>query len=239
MDSDSDCEFIDMGNCETFRQNQNANAIRWGTLYNFRFDANRPPQTSSATIGFFKTGAPAMVEVQAPMPDACALQIVSAVSRKTHGSAGQFDINLPLSGPPGVECRSSGGNHTLLVTFNNDMISGNATIETGTGNISGSPSFSGNTMTINLSGVSDAQTLTIRLSNITDQFAHVMPDALVPVKFLIGDTNGNAVVNASDVAQTKAQVGQSVMSNNFRTDVNTNGTINATDVALVKSHAGL
>ena len=23
---------------ETFAQNQNANAIRWGTLYNFRFD---------------------------------------------------------------------------------------------------------------------------------------------------------------------------------------------------------
>ena len=170
-------------NCETLVQNPNANAIRWGTLYNFRFDSNRPPQTTSATIGFFKTGAPAMVEVQAPMPDACALQIVSAVSRKTHGSAGQFDINIPLSGPPGVECRGSGGNHTLLVMFNNDVISGNATIDTGTGNISGSPSFSGNTMTINLSGTSDAQTLTIRLSNITDQFSQVMPDALLTVKF--------------------------------------------------------
>ena len=27
---------------ETFAQNQNANAIRWGTLYNFRFDSDRP-----------------------------------------------------------------------------------------------------------------------------------------------------------------------------------------------------
>ncbi len=29
---------------ETFAQNPNANAIRLGTLYNFRFDSNRPPQ---------------------------------------------------------------------------------------------------------------------------------------------------------------------------------------------------
>lgn len=51
---------------ETFAQNQNANAIRWGTLYNFRFDSNRPPQTTNATIGFFKTGAPITVQIQSP-----------------------------------------------------------------------------------------------------------------------------------------------------------------------------
>ena len=29
-------------NTQTFAQNQNANAIRWGTLYNFRFDSTVP-----------------------------------------------------------------------------------------------------------------------------------------------------------------------------------------------------
>lgn len=53
---------------QTFAQNQNANAIRWGTLYNFRFDANTPPQTASATVSFFKSGGPITVEVQAPSP---------------------------------------------------------------------------------------------------------------------------------------------------------------------------
>lgn len=51
---------------ETFAQNANANAIRWGTMYNFRFESNQAPQTVNATIGFFKTGAPMNISVQAP-----------------------------------------------------------------------------------------------------------------------------------------------------------------------------
>ena len=54
------------GEAETFEQNQNAKAIRWGTLYNFRFDADQPRQTANATPGFFKTGSPTTVEIQAP-----------------------------------------------------------------------------------------------------------------------------------------------------------------------------
>jgi hypothetical protein len=53
-------------NSETFAQNQNANAIRFGTLYNFRFDADQPPQSANATVGFFKTGSPITVAIQAP-----------------------------------------------------------------------------------------------------------------------------------------------------------------------------
>jgi hypothetical protein len=50
---------------ETFAQNQNANAIRFGTLYNFRFDADQPPNPTNATVGYFKTGSPMPVVVQA------------------------------------------------------------------------------------------------------------------------------------------------------------------------------
>jgi subtilisin-like proprotein convertase family protein len=51
---------------ETFAQNQNANAIRWGTLYNFRFDSDKPPLATNATIGYFKNGAPSSVAILAP-----------------------------------------------------------------------------------------------------------------------------------------------------------------------------
>ena len=55
---------------------------------------------------------------------------------------------------------------------------------------------------------------------------------------LIGDTNGNKAVSASDVAQTKGQSGATVTAANFRTDINANGSVSASDVAQVKANAG-
>ncbi len=168
------------------------------------------------------------------------LQLASAVSRKMHGAAGTFDIPLPLTGSRGVECRSGGasGDYTLVFTFSNNVASGNAAVIGGTGTISGTPVVSGHTMTVNLTGVANVQTLTLNLSSVTDQFSQVLPDTQVPVDILIGDTNGNDMVNAGDVAQTKGQSGQPVTGGNFRTDVNANGSINAGDAAIVKSHSG-
>ena len=54
--------------CETFAQNPNANAIRWGTLYNFRFDSEGPPTNVSATVGFYKNGEPIQITVPGPGP---------------------------------------------------------------------------------------------------------------------------------------------------------------------------
>jgi hypothetical protein len=51
---------------ETFAQNPNANALRWGTLHNFRFRSGTGPRLAKATIGFFKTGAPMTVVVVGP-----------------------------------------------------------------------------------------------------------------------------------------------------------------------------
>lgn len=168
------------------------------------------------------------------------LQLVSAVSRKTHGPAGTFDIALPLSGSPGVECRTSGagGNHTFVITFNNTVVSGNAAVTGGTGSVAGAPAFSGNTMTVNLTNVADVQTITITLSNVTDGFAQVLPNTAVSANMLIGDITGNKAVNASDIAQTKEQSGATVTAANFRTDVNVNGTVSASDIAQVKASSG-
>jgi len=225
---------------ETFAQNQNANAIRFGTLYNFRFDSNSPPQATNATIGFFKTGAPITIAIQGPSPSTCApVQLTDAVSRKTHGAAGTFDVELPLTGSVGIECRSgdAGGNHTFVFTFTNNVVSGNATVTTGTGFVS-SFTFSGNTMTVNLTGVSDVQQITVTLSNVTDCFGSVLPNTMVSAAMLIGDTTANRTVNASDVAQVKGQVGVPVSTGNFREDVTVNGSINASDVGLVKANVG-
>ena len=165
-----------------------------------------------------------------------ALQLTSAVSRKTHGAAGAFDINLPLSGTPGLESRTA--DYTMVVTFTNNLVSGNASVTGGVGTVNGAPVFSSNTMTINLTGVATAQTLTVTLSGVTDVFSQVLPDTPISMRVLVGDTNANATVNSSDVAQTKAQLGQNVTATNFRADPNANGVINSGDVAIVKSHLG-
>ncbi|MEP6811327.1 MAG: dockerin type I domain-containing protein, partial [Chthoniobacterales bacterium] len=225
-------------NTETFAQNQNANAIRYGTSYNFRFDSDRPPQPVSATVGFFKTGTPITVTVDAPSSPCTPFQVASAVSRKTHGTAGDFDIPLPLSGEPGLESRSNGGTHTIIVAFSNPPVSGNAAVTLGTGSVAGAPTFSGNSMTINLSGVADLQKITVTLSNVTDSFAQVMPDISLSMNVLTGDTNGNKSVSSSDVAQTKSQIGQPLTSANFRSDANVSGSISASDIALVKANVG-
>jgi hypothetical protein len=53
---------------ETEAQNQSANALRWGTLYNFRFDAPRPPRPATASLGLWKSGGPSRVAVQVEGP---------------------------------------------------------------------------------------------------------------------------------------------------------------------------
>jgi subtilisin family serine protease len=166
------------------------------------------------------------------------LLLTGAVSRKTQGGAGTFDINLPLSGEPGVECRSGGGNYTEVFTFDNNVVSGSAAVTSGIGSVSGSPVFSGNTMTVNLIGVTDVQRITVTLTNVTDTFSQVLAPTAVSVNVLIGDVNGNKTVNATDVALVKSHVGQAVTGSNFREDVNADGSLSATDVALTKSHVG-
>jgi hypothetical protein len=89
---------------------------------------------------------------------------------------------------------------------------------------------------VNLSGIPDGQTITVTLMS-ADDGANV-GDVAVTMKVLAGDVNGNGAVNSSDIALTKAQVGQPVTQSNFRSDVNVNGSINASDVAVVKSRSG-
>jgi Dockerin type I domain len=62
---------------ETFAQNPNANAIRWGTLYNFRFDSTTSPVASNATVGFFKAGAPITVAIEGPAPIGGPVRMIS------------------------------------------------------------------------------------------------------------------------------------------------------------------
>ncbi len=55
---------------QTFAQNANTNALRWGTMYNYWFVANSAPTTGSATLGLFKPGTPTELTFDVPVPSA-------------------------------------------------------------------------------------------------------------------------------------------------------------------------
>ena len=42
---------------------ENANALRWSTMYSFGFDADSPPEIAAGTIGLFRSGGPSSIQV--------------------------------------------------------------------------------------------------------------------------------------------------------------------------------
>lgn len=185
--------------------------------------------------------------------DPAAPALTSASSRKTHGGAGTFDVDLPLTGEPGIECRTGGAtnDYTMVATFSGNVtVSGRpqAAVISGTGTIGsngvsngGMVSVSGNIVTIPLTNVANAQTINVRLNGVTSASAageRLAADVTIPMSVRIGDTNANGVVNSSDVTQTKARIGQILNATNFRSDVNASGGINASDVSIIKSRIG-
>ena len=63
-------------------------------------------------------------------------------------------------------------------------------------------------MTVNLTGVTDAQTTTVTLENVTDSNSQVLPPTALSMGVLLGDTNGNRLVNSGDTLQTRNRSGQ-------------------------------
>jgi len=172
----------------------------------------------------------------------------SAVSRKVHGTAGVFDVPLPLTGMPGVESRAGGasGDYQVVITFASPVTvegSFQAGVTAGAGVVGvdgasngGAVSVSGTEVTVPLTNVTDAQTIAITLFDV-NQGAN-SGDVTVPMSVLVGDTNGNGQVNSTDIGETKALSGAAVTAGTFRNDVIANGTINSSDVGLVKSKSG-
>ena len=204
-----------------------------------------PSYSQDATVGTISGGASdgaslllqsgyvaQLVEANIP------LQILGAVSRKMHGVVGAFDIDLPLTGAAGIECRSSGtgGSHQAVITFASAVTVGAVSVMSSDGQASAAGAVNGAVVTLDLTAVANAQTLGITLSNVSN--GSTTGEVFVLMGVLAGDTTGNGSVTASDIGQTKAQSGQPVTANNFRTDINANGSINASDIGLVKSRSG-
>jgi hypothetical protein len=232
-----------------------------GTIKTYTFDFGDGTQVtqSSATVAHTYRSAnnyPARVrvtntvgvastnnaEVDVTVHSAAPPAVTSVVSRLSHGSAGAFDIVLPQ--PPAarnVECRSGGANGTyqLVFTFVNPVVRvAGVSVTSGAGAVaSDGVGPNSNQYTVNLTNVSDAQSTTVMLHDVLDSIG-ASGDIAGVIGVLIGDTNGDGVVNSADIGQTKSQSGAAVSVSSFREDVNGDGFINSADVGLVKSKSG-
>ena len=166
-------------------------------------------------------------------PSTSGVNLVSAASRLTHGSAGTFDINMPLSGVSGVECRSA-TTYNAVFTFDAPVTSGQVSVLSGTATV-GTVTFSGNSMIAPLTGVTSAEVVTLRTQNINGD-GQLHGD--VPFGFLVGDSDASRIVGKSDQSLVKGQINQPVTSANFREDLTVDGRIKNADVNVVKTNKG-
>ena len=165
------------------------------------------------------------------------LELIAAVSRK-----GLFDIELPPSGAPGIECRSGGGDGQFKVnlTFNNPLVSVD-NVTTSCGAVGSRVIDPGDThrLRVSLTGVTcNAQFVTLTVIGAHDDQGNTLPSVDVTLGLLLGDINGDGVVDNEDSHETKLDRGQTTDITNFREDINANGRIDAADFATVKAHRG-
>jgi len=161
------------------------------------------------------------------------LTLLSAASRLTHGTAGTFDVNMPLTGTSGVEDRSA-SIYNAVFTFNAPVTSGEVSLVSGTATV-GPISFNGNSMTAQLTGVAATETVVLRVENINGDG---MPHGDVSFGFLTGDADANRTVGRADKTAVHDQLNQPVTSANFRDDLNASGSITNGDVQIVKANQG-
>ena len=185
------------------------------------------PQTPNNTFGNGRIDILAAVDTQS------VFSLVSAASVKLQGSQ-SFSVPLPLTGDPGIECRSRGNQHTLVFTFSKDVVSGTAALTRGRGRVAGQSVFSANTMAVDLSKIVDGQKITVTLTDVTSSGGDVLDPVSVTMYVLAGDVDASKTVDNTDVTLVRAQLGQPVTASNFRDDVNVSGTITGADVRAIK-----
>jgi hypothetical protein len=166
------------------------------------------------------------------------LKLLSAASRK-----GQFEIDLPLTGTPGIECRSGGanGNFQLVLTFDNELASvDDAAISCGNIRNTKINAADPHLLIVNLSRVRcNTQNVTLTVSGMHDIVGHTLASATVTVSFLLGDTTADGIVNFMDVRQVKADQGQTTDETNYREDLDVSGQIDQADLAIVRRERGM
>jgi kumamolisin len=193
----------------------------------------------SAGVGYDSCtgcGAPDVTTLAKTLSGSATLapNLASVASVQSQGGT-NYSIPLPLTGNEGVECRRVNGSLSLVFTFVQPVVSGDADVTDGTGSV-GNVSFSGDTMTVTLTGVTDVQKLTVTVDEINGT------DASDSVTFgvLEGDVNGDGIVNSLDFLAVTNDSGYGSGQSGFnpRADVTCDGIVNSLDFLVVRNRSG-
>jgi predicted outer membrane repeat protein len=219
------------GQTQTIALLANSPAINAGN------NANAPPrdQRSYARSGLSDIGA---FEYQG------SLTPLTAVSRKTHGTTA-FDLNLPLTGTVGVECRrntgadgsgpNAGHDHQVIVSFPYpvaiDSASGDHSVTA-----DALPTGFNQVYTLNLHNVPNATLVTLSLNNVRDN-TNAFTDT-IPMGVLLGDVNGDSFVLSGDYTAVRQKSGATVDATTCQYDINADGFILSGDYTTVRQQSG-
>lgn len=169
-----------------------------------------------------------------------AATLVNVFSRKTHGSAGDFDLRVTPGAPgsavpiePRLGSGAQGDVHRIVFVFATPVTFSGASATSGSGGSAAvqSTSVNGSEVTVNIAA-SNAQTVTVALQGVTAGGASATIS--VPIGLLAGDVNSTRVVDGNDVSVVQQQTRQPIENGNFRMDVNTTGVIDGNDVSAVQ-----
>ena len=87
---------------DAFADNATANAVRYGTMYNFRFDANSAPRAIDATVGIFEVGSSMLVATLGPT-------VVDITDCNGNGVDDSIDLkNCDPTDPACADCNTDG-----------------------------------------------------------------------------------------------------------------------------------
>lgn len=156
--------------------------------------------------------------------------LTAAVSRKTHGAAGDFDQPINLSGTVSTEPRA-GGPSTIVLTYDQTLDAGTLpTVSMGTAAVSG------NQVTITgLGAITDGACVAITVSGAKAATgACFSPAVTIKIRSLLADVNASGGVDAADIGQVKLQSLKPLTAANFLRDVNVSGGIDAADIGQTK-----
>ncbi len=157
------------------------------------------------------------------------VSLTGAVSRRSHGLAGEFDVDLPLDSfaDAGVEPRV-GGPTQVLLTFSGPADGLN--VQASTGSVD-AILVEGAQARVELSGVPNATCLVLAVSGV----AGMESETWVRIRVLAGDVNADGTVNVLDLMQVRNHLNQQATAANFRSDVTADGAINVIDLVQVRN----